>query len=74
MARFYGELHGRAGLRVTREGTERSGLTAHIQGWRIGVYIDCFVDVDGKDTLRIYRTKGSNDPSLRELIAEIKED
>jgi len=74
MARFIGELQGKAKTKASRLGTEKSGLIAHIRGWNVGVFIRCEVDEDGKDTLRIYRTKGSNNPTLQELIAEIKED
>lgn len=74
VARFYGIIKGRSKTAVTRLGSERSGLTAHVRGWNVGVFIRCEVDEDGKDTLRIYRTKGSNNPTLQELIAEIKED
>ena len=74
MARFMGELQGKAKTKASRLGTEKSGLIAHIRGWNVGVFIRCEVDEDGKDTLRIYRTKGSNNPTLQELIAEIKED
>ena len=35
MARFYGELRGRAATTATREGSERSGLWAHVRGWDI---------------------------------------
>lgn len=73
MARFIGELQGKAKTKASRLGTEKSGLIAHIRGWNVGVFIRCEVDEDGKDTLRIYRTKGSNNPTLQELIAEIKE-
>ena len=73
MARFIGELQGKAKTKASRLGTEKSGLIAHIRGWNVGVFIRCEVDEDGKDTLRIYRTKGSNNPTLQELIVEIKE-
>ncbi len=73
MARFIGEIQGKAKTKASRLGTEKSGLIAHIRGWNVGVFICCGVDEDGKDTLRIYRTKGSNNPTLQELIAEIKE-
>jgi len=73
MARFYGEIQGKAKTKASRLGTEKSGLIAHIRGWNVGVFIRCEVDEDGKDTLRIYRTKGSNNPTLQESIAEIKE-
>ena len=73
MARFMGELQGKAKTKASRLGTQKSGLIAHIRGWDVGVFIRCEVDKDGKDTLRIYRTKGSNNPTLQELIAEIKE-
>lgn len=71
MARFYGELYGRAGIRVTREGTARSGLSAHAQGWNVGVSVICEAEGD-KDIIKVYRTGGSNNPDSRELIAVVE--
>jgi len=71
MSRFYGELYGRAGIRVTREGTAGSGLTAHARGWNVGVYVICEAEGD-KDVIKVYRTGGSNNPDSRELIAVVE--
>ena len=74
MARFYGEIQGKAKTRATREGTEQSGMWAHIRGWNIGVYIECEVDEQGKDTIRVYKTYGSNNPYDCKIITTLKED
>ena len=71
MARFYGELRGRAATTATREGSERSGLWAHVRGWDIGVVVFCEVK-DGRDVIRIYKTGGSNDPSISQLLAVVE--
>jgi hypothetical protein len=71
MARFYGMLKGRARTITTRLGTEKSGLWASINGWNIGVFVECLADGD-KDIIRIYKTDGSNGTGIGELIAEIK--
>ena len=68
MARFYGEINGKANTSATREGTEKSGMTAHIRGWDIGIYIQCYVNDKGKDAIKVMKTNGSNDPSTTELI------
>ena len=53
-------------------GTKSSGIEGHIRGWNIGakVYVD---HVDGKDVVRVYRTKGSSGFGSGELIAEFTE-
>ncbi len=71
MARFYGELRGKAATTATREGSERSGLWAHLRGWDIGVVVFCDV-VDGCDVIKVYETGGSNNPSLSKLIATVE--
>lgn len=73
MARFYGIIKGRSKTAATRLGSEQSGLIAHVRGWNVGVFIRCEV-VDGKDIIKIFRTNGSNDPVIGELITIIKED
>ena len=75
MARFYGEIQGKAKTRATREGTEQSGMWAHIRGWNIGVYIKCEVDEQtGKDIIYVYKTGGTNNPKLGDIIAIIEEE
>jgi len=72
MARFYGELAGQAREKVTRLGSKKSGLWAHLSGWNIGVVVDCQC-IDGKDVIRVYRTGGSNNPIIGELLAEVSD-
>lgn len=67
MARWYGRIKGNRG-EATRMGTERSGFTAHISGWNVGVKVDCRVDERGEDVIEVYRTGGNNDPSRKELL------
>lgn len=73
MARFIGEVQGKAKTKASRLGSEKSGLMAHVRGWNVGVFIRCEV-VDGKDIIKIFRTNGSNDPVIGELITIMKED
>lgn len=72
MAHFYGEIQGGRG-RVTRTGTKKSGMTAHIRGWHIGVAVDCCTDADGKDVITIHQTGGTNRSTPTRLVATIKE-
>lgn len=74
MSQFYAEIKGNRG-KASRMGTKKSGMWAHIRGWGIGVYINCIHDKEtGKDVIHISRTGGSNSPSSRGEITEIKED
>jgi len=65
MARFYGEIEGRARTKATRIGYKR--IDAHIRGWDVRIYIEGGINADGKDEFKVYITKGSNDPR-RKLI------
>ena len=40
MAHFYGKLNGRAKTLATRCGTKNSGITALLNGWDVGVYVE----------------------------------
>jgi len=71
MAHFYGELQGNRG-ETTRCGTKDSGMYAHIRGWDIGVIVD-IMHIEGKDVVKIYKTKGSNDPGQHKVIATLIE-
>lgn len=72
MSQWYGSMKGSKG-EATRQGTKKSGMTAHIRGWDIGVYVNCFVDdEDGKDTISIYKTRGSNNSSP-DIIGMLKD-
>ena len=53
---------------VTRRGQRR--IAAHIRGWDAGVWVDAEADKDG-DHFSVYRTGGSNQPSLRQKVAEL---
>lgn len=69
MAHFYGDMRGNRGM-VTRMGTPRSGMTAHIRGWNFGVRVVIHVDGAGRDYVRIYRTGGSNGSVTDALVTE----
>lgn len=73
MSRFYGSINGQAKTEATRRGSEKSGLIGHIRGWNVGVKVYCNVDENGKDMLSVYRTRGSNGESSRQLIAIVTE-
>ena len=59
MAQFYGSINGQAKTQATRRGSKNSGMSAHIRGWNVGVYVVCS-HVGGKDIIRVYKTGGSN--------------
>ena len=72
MAHFYGSMQGNKG-EVTRCGTKKSGMTAHIRGWNIGVKVNIRHDKEtGKDNYTIYETGGSNGGS-ETLIGDLGE-
>jgi hypothetical protein len=71
VARFYGSLTGdQAKTEATRIG--HKSLIAHVRGWNLGVRIFC--DKVGEDEIRIrvYRTGGSNDPTIKEFIGMVE--
>ena len=70
MSRFYGTIENNRS-ELTKCG-HKDGLKAHVRGWDVGVYVDCFVSDKGVDTLRVYRTGGSNHPENKILIAELE--
>ena len=73
MSRFYAEIQGNRGP-ASRMGTPQSGMWAHVRGWDIGVKVVCGVDSEtGKDIITVFRTGGSNDCSLGDLVATITE-
>ena len=72
MARFRGTLQGCRGL-ASRLGGIKSGLTAGLGGWNIGVKVDCRVNEKGKDEICVYQTGGSNGSSVKKLLKVIKE-
>ena len=75
MARFYGLVRGRARTVATRLGNEKLGLSVRAQGWNVGVFVDCRVDKQtGKDIIYVYKTGGTNNPKLGDIIAIIEEE
>lgn len=67
--RFYASIQGNRGT-ATRMGGKRSGIGGHIRGWDIGARVVCFVDVNGKDVVRVYKTGGSSGRIPEKLITE----
>lgn len=72
MAHFIGEIQGNRG-EASRTGSKKSGISAHIRGWNIGVRVNIRHDEEsGKDFYTIYETGGSNGGSDT-LIADLGE-
>jgi len=69
MAQFYAEIKGNKGV-ATRQGSKSSGLTAHIRGYDVGVKVFC-EHRDGQDIITVWRTGGSNNPAIKDIICEI---
>jgi hypothetical protein len=44
-------------------GTEKSGFSAHVRGWHLGVRVWCNTDTNGDDFIDVSLTGGSNDSS-----------
>ena len=72
MARFYGEMRGAARLTTSRIGTPKSGLSAHIRGWDIGVEVVCSVNAEGHDEINVWTTGGSRDAARRQLVMTLE--
>jgi hypothetical protein len=67
MARFYGEITGRAGT-ATRIGPKDSGIHSHTRGWDIGAEIHIYVNEDGNDEIVVRITGGSNKPKETRVV------
>ena len=72
MARFRAIIRGNRG-EASRLGSQDSGIRAYINGWNIGVHVYIFVNDEGKDEIRVWKTGGSNRKSADELIASFGE-
>lgn len=72
MAHFRGTIQGNRG-EASRLGTKKSGLLADLNGWNIGVKINCFVGINGEDVIHVYKTSGSNGGKPNEFICTINE-
>ncbi len=66
MARFFGKLKGNRTKSVTKLGDAQSGLTALVNGWKMGVEVRLYV-LNDMDTVDIYLNTGS-EGSARGLI------
>lgn len=71
MARFRGVMQGCRG-QASRLGTAKSGLTARVDGWDLGVRVSIGMDEDGQDRVSLYLTGGSNDRYPHKLIGSFK--
>jgi len=74
MAQFRGVMQGRKGL-VSRLGSKRSGLSAKLNGWNMGVKVELDYDDEKKqDRASIYLTSGSNGKKNPIFLASISQD
>lgn len=72
MAHFYASVNGSRESTATKTGTKKSGMSAHVRGWNIGVDVRLSHE-NGKDVVRVYKTHGSNGGSPQ-LITEYSEE
>lgn len=70
MAHFRGTVQGSRG-EASRLGSKSSGMSVVLNGWAVGVHVEATHE-DGKDVIRVFKTKGSYTYD-KELIAEIVE-
>jgi len=70
MARFRGTMTGNRG-QVSRLGTAKSGIMAHVDGWNSGVSVQATLNKEGQDTFFIYATGGSNSRQKVEYIGQL---
>ena len=71
MAQFRATIKGQRG-EASRLGTKKSGISAHINGWELGVRVEA-CDVSGHDVFEVYITSGSNGGAQDQLIAILDE-
>ena len=67
MAHFYGSIKGCAKTEGTRRGTKKTGLSAHVRGWDVGVRVE-LAHVAGVDVVTVFRTGGSNGAESSALL------
>ena len=76
MARFYAEIQGSRG-EATRMGTAKTGISRHIRGWDVGIYVEGEVRAN-EDIFHVYLTSGSNGSRRKHLgtftAADLTED
>lgn len=72
MARFYGDLTGKARTVATREGSEGSGVQGHLRGWGTGAKVSVGPhNAEGfdQDVVTVERTGGSNGKDRASFLA-----
>ena len=57
---------------ASRLGNAKTGITARVNGWDLGIMVSGHVDDDGHDTFMVYQTGGSNAVCNPTLIAIVK--
>lgn len=72
MAHFRATIRGQRG-EASRLGGAKSGLTANVNGWDIGVRVEAEVTKGGKDVLYVTVTGGSNGSRRTAIIARVME-
>jgi hypothetical protein len=73
MSHFMAEMKGHRG-KVSRLGTEASGVETHAKGWDVGVAVDLRCGDDGEDYALISITGGSHDPKAGPVMMISPED
>lgn len=73
MAHFYASINGARESIATKTGTKKSGMSAHVRGWNVGVDVRLSHE-NGKDVVRVYKTSGSNGGISPQLITEYIEE
>jgi hypothetical protein len=71
MSRFYANIKGSRSL-VTCRGDAKSGVSGHLRGWDIGVYVEVYADEHGDDAVSIEITGGSNRTGSLKKIGTFK--
>ena len=71
MSALYGTLGGGKAQGKTYRGS--NAMEAHIRGWNVGVRVSASRSDEGRVTLKVYRTGGSNGTGCETLIETIEE-
>lgn len=71
---FYMSSSGTRGDGPTVTGTKRSGISAHVRGWRSGVEVRGRHTPEGRDVFDVYATSGSGGHGAPRRIATVDAD
>ena len=71
MSALYGTLSGGRAREKTYRGS--NAMEARIRGWNVGVRVNASRSDEGRVTLKVYRTGGSNVTERETLIETIEE-